>query len=109
MTPERWTDFAQRVSKDLFSVTLSGGEPLLLGKKLYDLMDVFEENGVWINMISNGFLMDRAAAKRIAEHSIGWIEISIDAPQAAYHADPAFYDAGNPHVSFQPDLSAVCH
>lgn len=85
MTPERWTDFAQRVSKDLFSVTLSGGEPLLLGKKLYDLMDVFEENGVWINMISNGFLMDRAAAKRIAEHSIGWIEISIDAPQAAYH------------------------
>ena len=85
MTPERWTDFAQRVSKDLFSVTLAGGEPLLLGKKLYDLMDVFEENGVWINMISNGFLMDRAAAKRIAEHSIGWIEISIDAPQAAYH------------------------
>ena len=87
MTPARWMAFSKTAAKDLFSVTLSGGEPLLLGAKLFDLMDVYEENNVWINMISNGFLMDRATAKRIAEHSIGWVEISIDAPQAANHDD----------------------
>ena len=85
MTPARWLDFARRVSGDLFSVTLSGGEPLLLGRQLYELMDVFEANGVWLNLISNGLLLDRAAAQRIAAHAIGWTEISIDAPQAEYH------------------------
>ena len=87
MTPERWMEFSKAAAKDLFSVTLSGGEPLLLGKKLFDLMDVYEEKDVWINMISNGFLMDRSAAKRVSEHSIGWVEISIDAPNAADHDD----------------------
>lgn len=85
MTAESWKAFSQKVSDTLFSVTLSGGEPLLLGKDLFDIMDIFEERNAWINMISNGFLINREIAKQISQHSIGWVEISIDSPYEEYH------------------------
>ena len=85
MTPKYWQEFSQKVYSSLFSVTLSGGEPLLFGKQLFDIMDIFEEGNVWINIISNGFLINRDIAKQISQYSIGWIEISIDSPYEEYH------------------------
>ena len=85
MTAEHWKDFSHKSVDNLFSVTLSGGEPLLLGKQLFDIMDIFEEGNTWINMISNGFLINRNIAKQISQYSIGWIEISIDSPYEEYH------------------------
>lgn len=85
MTAEHWKQFAKKSADSLFSVTLSGGEPLLLGQQLFDIMDIFEEGNTWINMISNGFLIDREIAKQISQHSIGWVEISIDSPYEEYH------------------------
>lgn len=85
MTPEHWKNFSKKVAKDLFSVTLSGGEPLLLGEQLFEIMDIFESNNTWINLISNGFLMNRETAKRLSKYSLGWVEISIDSPHEEYH------------------------
>ena len=85
MTAKHWTDFSTKVANDLFSVTLSGGEPLLLGDQLFSLMDIFESNHTWINLISNGFFLDRETAKRLARYGLGWVEISIDSPYEEYH------------------------
>lgn len=85
MTPEHWKDFSNSVAKDLFSVTLSGGEPLLLGEQLFSLMDIFAANHTWINLISNGFFIDREVARRLAKYELGWVEISIDSPHEDYH------------------------
>ncbi len=85
MTADHWKEFSKKAADSLFSVTLSGGEPLLLGKQLFDIMDIFEERNTWINMISNGFLINRIIAKQISHYSIGWVEISIDSPYEEYH------------------------
>lgn len=85
MTAEHWKNFSNKVASDLFSVTLSGGEPLLLGEQLFSLMDIFAANHTWTNLISNGFLLDREIAKRLAKYDLGWVEISIDSPHEEYH------------------------
>ena len=85
MSAEHWKTFAKKVTDNLFSVTLSGGEPLLLGEQLFSLMDIFESAHTWINLISNGFFVDRETAKRLAKYSVGWVEISIDSPHEQYH------------------------
>ena len=85
MTAEHWKNFSNKVANDLLSVTLSGGEPLLLGEQLFELMDIFALSNTWINLISNGFLIARETARRLAEYNLGWVEISIDSPFAEYH------------------------
>lgn len=85
MTANRWKKFAGQVADDLFSVTLSGGEPLLLGKNLFEIMDIFDANNTWINIISNGFFINRETAQRLARYHLGWIAISIDSPYEEYH------------------------
>ena len=79
MSAEHWKTFAKKVTDNLFSVTLSVGE------QLFSLMDIFESAHTWINLISNGFFVDRETAKRLAKYSLGWVEISIDSPHEQYH------------------------
>lgn len=85
MTADHWKAFSKQVAEDLFSVTLSGGEPLLLGKSLFEIMDIFTASSTWINIISNGFLIDKETAKRLAGYPLGWVAISIDSPHEEYH------------------------
>ena len=85
MTAALWKEFSEKVAGKLFTVTLSGGEPLLLGNQLFKIMDIFEANNTWINLISNGFLLNREIAKHLAKYSLGWVEISIDSPYEEYH------------------------
>ena len=85
MTADYWKNFSRKVADNLFSVTLSGGEPLLLGEELFSLMDIFESSDTWINLISNGFFIDRETARRLSKYALGWVEISIDSPHEEYH------------------------
>ena len=85
MTAEHWKEFSNKVAETLFSVTLSGGEPLLLGEQLFSIMDIFASSNTWINLISNGFFIDRETARRLAKYDLGWVEISIDSPYEDYH------------------------
>lgn len=85
MTAEHWKKFSETIADNLFSVTLSGGEPLLLGEHLFELMDIFAASNTWINLISNGFFINRETARRLAKYALGWVEISIDSPYEEYH------------------------
>lgn len=85
MTANCWENLSKQIVGNLFSITLSGGEPLLLGEQLFSLMDIFESNNTWINLISNGFFINREIARRLSKYSLGWVEISIDSPHEDYH------------------------
>ena len=89
MSPEQWLNFAKYlVSKGgIFQCVISGGEPLLLGDSLYDIMDVLHEDGTDFLVISNCYLMTEEKAKRFSEYRFKWFQVSIDGANEAFHDD----------------------
>lgn len=80
MTPERWKDFARYLVKHggIFQCVISGGEPLLLGEDLFEIMDILHDDGTSFLVISNGLLMTKDKAKRFAKYRYKWFQVSID-------------------------------
>lgn len=58
-------------------VTLSGGEPLTR-KDTPALIERLSQNGVSVNMITNGWLLDKAMVEKLRESGIATVAISID-------------------------------
>ena len=58
-------------------ITLSGGEPLTR-KDTPELVKRLSGNGVLVNMITNGWLLDKKMAQRLKENGISTVAISID-------------------------------
>lgn len=58
-------------------ITLSGGEPLTR-KDITQLVKRLHDNGVSVNIITNGWLLDESMAKALKESGIATIAISID-------------------------------
>lgn len=54
MTPEKWISFAKYLVAHggVFECIISGGEPLLLGDKMFELMDVFHDDGTYSALYS---------------------------------------------------------
>lgn len=87
MTGDDWIAFAKKLVKrgGLFEVTISGGEPLLLGDKLFELMDVLHDDGTVFNLISNGYLFDKKILDRLKKYRFYWIQISLDSYSSKLH------------------------
>lgn len=58
-------------------VTLSGGESLTR-KDIPALIERLSQNGVSVNMITNGWLLDKAMAEKLKESGIATVAIIID-------------------------------
>ena len=58
-------------------ITLSGGEPLTR-QDTPELVKRLSGNGVIVNMITNGWLLDAKMAKKLKENGIATVAISID-------------------------------
>ena len=89
MTPEKWIEFAKYLVAHggLFECILSGGEPLLLGDKLFDIMDILHDDGTVFLLITNGFLLNEEKVKRLSKYQYHWLQVSIDG------SDPKFHDS----------------
>ena len=89
MQPENWINLAHYiVSKGgIFECILSGGEPLLLGNYLFDLLDILHDDGCSFMIISNGMLMDEQAVIKLKKYDFICVQISIDG------YDPETHDA----------------
>ena len=76
MTPDKWISFAKYLVKHggVFECLLSGGEPLLLGEKLFELMDVLHDDGTLFLLQTNGFLLDENVAKRLKKYRYHWLQ-----------------------------------
>ncbi|MBQ8693851.1 MAG: radical SAM protein, partial [Synergistaceae bacterium] len=87
MTPENWKNFARYLVErgGIFQCIISGGEPLLLGEDLFEIMDILHDDGTSFLVISNGLLMTPDKAKRFKKYRYKWFQISIDGVNAARH------------------------
>jgi MoaA/NifB/PqqE/SkfB family radical SAM enzyme len=89
MTAEKWIDLCHYVVDHggIFECILSGGEPLLMGDALFDIMDILHDDGTSFLLITNGYLLDKEKVKRLAKYRYHWLQISIDGCNAEYHDD----------------------
>lgn len=87
MTPEKWKNFARYlVSKGgIFECIVSGGEPLLLGDDLFDIMDILHDDGTRFLLITNGYLLNNEKIKKLSKYRYKWLQISIDGYNPEYH------------------------
>lgn len=80
------------VAKDLvtnggvFQCILSGGEPLLVGKRIFDIMDLLSNDGTAFVLITNGYLVDEAWVNGLKRYDYYWVQVSID------HLIPEMHD-----------------
>ena len=87
MTPEKWIDFSKYIVNKggMFECLLSGGEPLLLGEKLFEIMDILHDDGTIFLVMTNGQLITEHIAKKMKKYQYHWFQISIDGASKEYH------------------------
>lgn len=87
MTPDKWCELAHQVVNDggIFQCIISGGEPLLLGDRLFDIMDILHDDGTSFVVITNGFLLTPEIARKFKKYRFYWFQISIDGVNAEVH------------------------
>lgn len=80
MTPDDWITLSKHLVENggIFQCILSGGEPLLMGDSLIEIMDILHEDKTGFLLISNGLLMNDAWIKKLKKYSFYWVQISID-------------------------------
>ncbi len=67
-----------------FEFHLSGGEPLA-SREVFDLIDFIRRQGYRTNMVTNGFFIDEAVAKRIVDSGLDTITFSLDGIKPETH------------------------
>ena len=87
MTPDKWIELSKQIVNDggIFQCIISGGEPLLLGDKLFDIMDILHDDGTSFVVITNALLLTKDKVKRFAKYRFFWFQISIDGASAEIH------------------------
>ena len=87
MTPEHWKNFARYLVEHggIFQCVISGGEPLLLGDDLFEIMNILHDDGTTFLVISNGLLMTRDKVKTFSKYRYKWFQISIDGATPERH------------------------
>lgn len=87
MTPEKWCELSRQIVSDggIFQCIISGGEPLLLGEKLFDIMDILHEDGTSFVIITNALLLTKKFARKFNKYRYFWFQISIDGSTAELH------------------------
>jgi len=60
-----------------FEMNISGGETLMK-KGILDLVEFIANQGFRFSMVTNGYLLDKVTAKRIADSGLNFLAISLD-------------------------------
>lgn len=80
---DEWLQVVAQIASDFdarsIMVAVTGGEPLIK-KGIFELFAELHARGFAYGMVTNGFLLDDAAARRLIEVGIGSISVSMDAP-----------------------------
>lgn len=105
MTAERWKELAKELvgKGGLFECIISGGEPLLLGNDMFDIMDILHDDGSVFMLITNAALMTKDTVQKLKKYRYKWIQVSIDGSNAQYH-DSLRQVPG----SFEKAVNAAC-
>ena len=85
LSSERWRAvFGELAELGCRKVHFSGGE-VFLRRDFLDLAEAAIARGLKVNVTTNGTLIDRAAARRLAASGINRVSISLDGPTARVH------------------------
>lgn len=69
---------------DIDHVTVTGGEPFA-HPDIFALLDVFQNAGVGIQIISNGGVITEALAARLAPYDVRYVQITLNGPDRELH------------------------
>jgi MoaA/NifB/PqqE/SkfB family radical SAM enzyme len=82
----RWKELAKEAGElGIFECTLSGGEPLLLGDGLFEIMDVLAGYDIYIRLITNGMLITQGLLDKLKKYRFKWLQVSIDGSRPELH------------------------
>jgi len=85
LSTERWLGVLRELSAlGCRKVHFSGGE-VFLRRDFLEIVDGALEAGLKVNMTTNGTLVDREKAKRMARAGVNSVSISLDGPSAKVH------------------------
>lgn len=83
LSAAEWVSIVEQIAEDFPEqkpmVAVTGGEPLLKAG-IFEVFAALRRHGLPYGMVSNGFLIDGDAARRLVEVGMGSISISMDAP-----------------------------
>lgn len=80
MTITDWKGLVNNIIEHggIFQCILSGGEPLLMGDDLYEIMDPLDADGTGFVIITNGYLVDKKVVEHFCKYKWFWVQVSID-------------------------------
>ncbi len=87
MTVSDWKNLVDGVIKEggIFQCIISGGEPLMMGDSLYEIMDPLHDDGTGFILITNGMLVDNDTVIKLKKYNFYWVQVSIDDVLASAH------------------------
>ena len=68
-----------------FEFDLQGGELLLQPKKLFEVLDAIKPERFYMYLTTNGYYLDEAMAKKLAEYKVSRVSVSIDSMDEKIH------------------------
>ena len=83
---ERFVEIAEELARhDVFSITLTGGEPFTVRDRLYAALEALKRNGLHVGINSNLTLVNEDDARRLSEYGDVGIMTSIASHDAETH------------------------
>ena len=89
MTIQDWKNLVNTLIKNggLFQCIISGGEPLMLGDNLFEIMNPLHDDGTGFVLITNGMLVNKNIVKKLKKYNFYWVQVSIDDVLDTAHDD----------------------
>ena len=85
----------QLADEDVFSIAFSGGEPLM-DQDLWKVLEHTHERNLYASIATNGTLITKEVAQRMADCGINYVEISLDSTKPKTHDEfrgvPGFWE-----------------
>ncbi len=83
---ERWKELAKEAGElGVFECAISGGESLLLGDSLFEIMNIMAEYDIRFRLITNGMLVTQGILDKLKKYHFKWLQVSIDGSRPELH------------------------
>lgn len=103
MADEELIDVANQICEiHPLSVCLCGGEPLVRGKVIYDIIKILKRGCGIVNIVSNGYLINEEVLKNLKEAGISTIQISLDGNSPFLHENMRMQN-----MAFEKAINAI--
>lgn len=81
-----WIRIANEAAENgIFECVISGGEPFLKKKLVFDILDIMLYHNVKILLITNGWFVDRQIVDKLSKYKYYYIQVSIDGHTPEIH------------------------